>query len=117
MQKLEQKPLALQTGQSHHATLQRGSVLHVMTGQISVTTRVWLDDSVQTLQMPVHAGGIYCVATSGNYEIVALKSAQVLQHQPPKLFGPLSWPGLLKKRAPDRTHGLHAGLLNNAAWA
>lgn len=117
MQQLEQKPLALQTGQSHHASLQRGTVIHVMTGQISVTTRVWLDDSVQTLQMPVHAGGIYCVATSGDYEIMAVKQAQVLQHRPPSLFGPLAWPGFLKKCSPDRTRGVHAGLLNNAARA
>ncbi len=117
MQKPEQKPLTLQAGQSHHATLQRGTVIHVMVGQVAIVTRIRLDGSIQTLQMPLHAGGIYCVATSGDYEIVALKSAQVLQHRPPGLLGPLSWPGFLKKSAPNRSRGVQPGLLNNAARA
>jgi hypothetical protein len=119
MQKFDQKlqPLALPMGQSHHATLQRGTVIHVMTGQIAVITRLWLDNSLQTFRMPVHAGGVYCVATSGDYEIMAVKQAQVLQHRPPSLFGPLSWPGFLKKSSPDRTRGVLPGLLNNAAQA
>jgi hypothetical protein len=57
------------------------------------------------------------VAISGDYEIVAVKAAQVMQHRPPNLLGPLSWPGFLKKSAPDRTRGVRPGLLNNAARA
>ncbi len=110
-------PLALLAGQSLHTRLALGTVIHLVTGQIAIKTRIWLDDSAAVQAMTVNAGGIYVVATSGDYEIVALKPAQVLRHQPPPILGPLSWPGFLKKVSPDRTRGVQPGLLNNAARA
>ena len=114
---LQNPPLALLAGQSHHTRLSRGTVIHVVTGQIAIKTRIWLDNAVPVHTMPVNAGGIYVVASSGDFEIVALKPAQVLRHPPPPILGPLSWPGFLKKVSPDRTRGVQAGLLNNAARA
>ncbi len=107
-------------GQSHHAALRRGSVISVASGAVLVISRIRLEDTVLTVQVQLHPGGVYCVAVSGTFEIRALKEACLRQVVPVLqarrwLQGGLN--GWLSGRLPGRLHlqRLAPGLLNNVA--
>ncbi len=79
-----------------------------------------LEDTVLTVQVPLHPGGVYCVAVSGTFEIRALKESCLRQVVPVLqarrwLQGGLN--GWLSGRLPGRLHlqRLAPGLLNNVA--
>jgi len=133
MQEQQQKPttqtglISLARGQSHHVALRRGSVISVASGAVLLISRTRLEDTVLTVQVPLHCGGVYCVAVSGTFEVQALKPACLRQMLPaPLATGGLTgafdgrlheWlRGWSNRWLPRRLRpgGMATGLLNNA---
>ena len=63
--------ISLLRGQSHYARLRRGTVIGVLHGTVSIRSRVDLEHATLAVQTPLHQGGVYCVQTSGRFEINA----------------------------------------------
>jgi hypothetical protein len=70
-------------GQSFVAHFQRGAVITVVSGSVQVISRVWLDHTSLTTQIPVLRGGVFYVPCSGWLEISADSDALVGLGQQP----------------------------------
>lgn len=77
----------LKRGQSHYAYFRRGTVIRVVTGAVCLTSRIPLEQSVLTVQIPVRSGGVYCVSTSGWLALVADRDSDFGMHLAPSLAG------------------------------
>ncbi len=116
--------ISLLRGQSHHAQLRQGTIIGVAHGTLSITSRVHLEHATLAVQTPVHQGGLYCVRTSGWFEIAAQGEVALWLVSPQSLFqmaSITSWMARLLKRfavkpalpsgrtAHGTTHGLKTG--------
>jgi len=83
--------ISLLRGQSYYAQLRRGTVISVTVGTVSMTSRLWLAHAMLTVQTPVHKGGVYCVPSSGWFEIAAQSDAELLLVSPRSPLPMASW--------------------------
>lgn len=83
--------ISLLRGQSYYAQLRRGTVISATVGTVSMTSRLWLEHAMLTVQTPVHRGGVYCVPSSGWFEIAAQSDVELLLVSPRSLLPIASW--------------------------
>ena len=83
--------ISLLRGQSYYAQLRRGTVISATVGTVSMTSRLWLEHAMLTVQTPVHRGGVYCVPSSGWFEIAAQSDAELLLVSPRSPLPMASW--------------------------
>lgn len=98
--------MKLLRGQSHWAQLQRGTVINVAMGRMVVTSHVWLDNAMLSVQAPLQPGEVYVVPASGWFELAALSDVVIQPRLPaPVVVRWVAWTmGLLaltRKRAPS----------------
>ena len=96
-----QTQISLLRGQSHFALLRRGTVIGLAHGTVSINSRVHLEHATLAVQTSVQQGGVYCVPTSGWFEIAAQGDVALWLVSPESLFQMASlssWVGRLLKR-------------------
>jgi hypothetical protein len=71
------RDLKLLHGQSVTLKLNRGAVLVVSAGRVTVTRRIWLDNAALTLRTPCARGGIYEATTPEWVDVHAEQGATV----------------------------------------
>lgn len=74
-------------GQSHWAQLQRGTVITVAMGRMVVTSHVWLDNMMLSVQAPLQPGEVYVVPTSGWFELAAVSDVVIQPRLPAPVVG------------------------------
>ena len=72
-----QTRISLMQGQAHCEKLQLGTVIRVAAGTLSVTSHVWLENTLLTLKTPVHSGGVYSLTASGWCELTAQSDVEL----------------------------------------
>lgn len=72
-----QTRINLLRGQAHCEQLRQGTLIRVTTGTVSVTSHVWVENTLLTVTTPVYPGGVLELSASGWHEIAARSEAEL----------------------------------------
>ena len=73
-----QTRISLLRGQAHCEQFQQGTLVRVAAGTLSVTSHVWLENTLLTTTTPVYSGGVYGLPASGWFELAAQSDVELL---------------------------------------
>lgn len=82
--------IRLLRGQAHCEQLKQGTLIRVVTGTLSLTSHVWLDNTLLTQTTPVHSGCVYGLPSCGWFELAAQSDVE-LSLVLPASRSPMAW--------------------------